>query len=81
MEKKERDELIRAIETHLDTRDKRFMFLKISFPNILPQINIEGSQRDTGWKIYDAFDKHQMIGSLMAHMNSIFDLDLTITYK
>jgi hypothetical protein len=81
MKNKERQALQEAIESHLDTRDKRFMFLKISFPELLPQINIEGSPRDTSWRFFDLFQRQQMTGSLMAHMNSVFNLDLTITYK
>jgi len=81
MKNKERQALQEAIEMHLDTRDKRFMFLKMSFPDILPLINIEGSPRDTSWGIFDLFQRQQMSGSLMAIMNSTFNLDLTLTHE
>ena len=81
MKNKERQALQEAIETHLDTRDKRFMFLKIHFRDLVPQIDLEGSSRDTSWRFVDLFQRHQMIGSLMACMNSTFDLELTITYE
>jgi hypothetical protein len=71
-----RDALIKALETHLDTRDKRFMFLKISFRDLVYQINLEGTPHEVAWNIYGAFEKHQMLGSLMACMNGYLDCDL-----
>jgi len=71
-----RDALIEALQTHLDTRDKRFMFLKIEFKDFVSQINLEGSAHDTAWNIYSTFEKNQMLGSLMACINNVFDTDL-----
>lgn len=71
-----RDALIVALETHLDTRDKRFMFLKVCFKELVSQINLEGSAHEVAWNIYSAFEKHQMLGSLMACMNGHLDCDL-----
>jgi hypothetical protein len=71
-----REALIEALAKHLDTRDKRFMFLKICFEDLLYQINIEGSPIETSWNIYSAFDRNCMLGSLMAAMNSYLDTDL-----
>ena len=79
MKTKEKNELIKAIEVYLDTRDKRFMFLKMSFPSILPQINIEGSQKETANNIYQMFEKQQMLGSFMSYMNATFDTDLLLS--
>ena len=75
----ERDLLIDALEKHLDTRDKRFMFLKVSFGKIVNNIQIEGSASDTAWNIYTEFEKRNMLGSLMAHMNSVFEEKLMLT--
>lgn len=71
-----RDNLIEVLQTHLDTRDKRFMFLKIEFRDLVSQINLEGSAIDTAWNIYSEFEKQQMLGSLMACINHIFDTEL-----
>jgi len=73
---KSRDRLIEALQTHLDTRDKRFMFLKIEFRDLVSQINLEGSAVDTAWNIFSEFEKQQMLGSLMACINNIFDTNL-----
>ena len=73
---KSRDRLIEALQTHLDTRDKRFMFLKIEFRDLVSQINLEGSAVDTAWNIFSEFEKQQMLGSLMACINNVFDTNL-----
>ena len=73
---KSRDRLIEALQTHLDTRDKRFMFLKIEFRDLVSQINLEGSAVDTAWNIFSELEKQQMLGSLMACINNIFDTNL-----
>jgi len=71
-----KEKLIEALIDKLDTRDKRYMFLKIFFKEILPQINIEGSQKETAWRIYEEFKKQQMLGSLMACLNGYLDTNL-----
>jgi cation transport regulator ChaB len=75
-----RDALIKALETYLDTRDKRYMFLKISFRDLVSRINLEGSAHEVAWNIYSEFEKQQMLGSLMAHMNNVFDIDLYLNH-
>lgn len=57
---------------HLDTRDKRFMFLKIFFPQSLPSINIEGSPRQTCTSIYFHFDRQGMKNELAKILNKHF---------
>jgi hypothetical protein len=78
-----RDALIEALENHLDTRDKRFMFLKCLFRNVVPisTIKLEGSAREAAWSIFEAFEKQNMLGSLMACINSVFDTDLLLIEK
>ena len=78
---KSRDALLRALETILDTRDKRFMFLKIEFPKVLSFINLEGSSHVVSFGIYDEFRKRGMLGSLMATLNSKLDTDLYLELK
>jgi hypothetical protein len=79
MTKNEIESLVEAIKKELDTRDKRFMFLKLEFPILVSRINLEGSAHECAWNIYFEFDKMGMTGSLMACMNTKFDLDLTLT--
>jgi len=71
-----KEELINALMDKLDTRDKRYMFLKITFKEILPNINIEGSPKETSLRIYEEFKKQCMLGSLIACMNSYLDCNL-----
>ena len=75
---KSRDILIDAIGTQLDTRDKRFMFLKIHFPKSVNRIQLEGSAHETACEIFFEFEKRDMIGSLIASLNSIFELNLNL---
>jgi hypothetical protein len=75
-----RDALLKALENHLDTRDKRFMFLKCNFGKSIQiaTIKLEGSAREGAWSIFEAFKNGNMLGSLMACINSIFDTDLLL---
>lgn len=75
-----RDALINALKSILDTRDKRFMFLRMEFNDLVSMINIEGSAHDTAWNIYLAFEKQQMLGSLMACLNSKLGADLYLEF-
>ena len=81
LKKECRDNLIDALAKELDTRDKRFMFIKCTFPHvprILGRINLEGSPQESAWQIYSEFEKQAMLGSLIACMNSIFKSDLDL---
>ena len=71
-----RDALIKALEIELDTRDKRFMFLRMEFKELVSKINLEGSAHSVALNIYYEFEKQEMIGSLMACLNSKLDTDL-----
>jgi hypothetical protein len=81
MNEENHDNLIKAIETHLDTRDKRFMFLKICFKDLVSRIQLEGPAHDVAWNIYSEFEKQQMLGSLMACINSYFETNLYLDYE
>ncbi|MDD5648902.1 MAG: hypothetical protein PHF86_00550 [Candidatus Nanoarchaeia archaeon] len=74
--KKCRDKIIEALQKNLDTRDKRFMFLKICFKELVSKVQLEGSSHETAWNLYSEFEKQCMVGSLAACLNSYFDEDL-----
>lgn len=71
-----RDKLVETLAKELDTRDKRFMFLKCQFPSLVSRINLEGSPINVGYEIYWEFEKQRMLGSLMASINNVFDSEL-----
>ena len=71
-----RDSLLNSIETILDTRDKRYMFMRMEFKQIVPMIDLEGSPRQVAWNIYCEFEKQSMLGSLIATINAKFDTNI-----
>lgn len=73
-----RDALLKALEDILDTRDKRYMFLRMEFRDMIRYIQLEGSAQNASLKIYIEFEKRGMIGSLIATLNSKFDLNLLL---
>lgn len=75
------DDFIEELQNHLDTRDKRFMFLKCMFPKSAPVIELEGSSRHTALNIYTHFRLQNMRGSLAACMNKVFDTNIEIPKK
>jgi len=81
MRQEEIDDLIDAIATQLPTWGMRYMFLKVTFPKIIHHIQLEGTPIDTAYNIYEEFRKRGMIGSLMAVMNTTFELNLMLTYS
>ena len=79
--KESRDKLVEVIIKELDTRDKRFMFLKCMFshvPSLVGRINLEGSSYNSAWEIYFEFEKQNMLGSLIACMNNVFQSNLEL---
>jgi hypothetical protein len=74
------DNLLEFLSKELDTRDKRYMFLKMEFPKFIKHIDLEGCAYSTSYNIYDHFDKQGMVGSLIATINCKFDTDLRINY-
>lgn len=76
--KKSRMELLDSIASILDTRDKRFMFLKLEFPRLVSRINLEGSSDNVAWNFYEEFRKQCMLGSLIATFNGKFETDLIL---
>lgn len=75
---KTRNDLTYALEKELDTRDKRYMFLRLEFKDFLYNLNIEGSPRDIAWDIYRYFEKQCMIGELIETMNVKFDYNIKL---
>ena len=53
--------MVHNIEKVLDTRDKRFMFLKLTFPDELPMIDIEGTPREAAGNIVKRFINNDSI--------------------
>lgn len=82
-EKNEKDALIDAIALHLDTRDKRYMFIKCMFTRNdgidISRIQLEENSFTAAFNIVEYFAKHKMDGSLMACINTIFDLELMLS--
>ena len=74
------DNLLEFLSKELDTRDKRYMFLRMEFPEFIKNIDLEGSASIASYHIYDHFDKQGMVGSLMATIPCKFDTDLRINY-
>lgn len=74
-----RDSLLSAMEEKLDTRDKRFMFLKMEFKELVSRIDLEGSAHQTAWNIFVEFEKQCMLGSLIACLNSKLNTDILLT--
>ena len=82
MTNKEKLYLISEMAAVLDTRDKRYMFIKAMFHDIdISRIQLEGSAHVTCYNIADEFEKQSMLGSLAACLNNTFDLNITINYK
>lgn len=66
------DVLIKNLSIYLDTRDKRFMFLKIFFPVFVYKIDLEGSPRNAAMNIYKYFDKNDSLEDLEKHFSETF---------
>jgi hypothetical protein len=76
-----RDKIISVIETQLDTRDKRFMYLKIQFPRLVSKIQLEDNSYQAANNIYWEFEKQGMVGSLVASLNMVFDSNIELEIK
>jgi len=57
-------QLLNAIEKELDTRDKRFMFLKLEYPFVIPKAQLEGTIEYCSYSIYIEIDKHSLLSEL-----------------
>lgn len=68
-----KENMLKVISRELDTRDKRFMFLKLMFPDLLSTIQIEGNIKETSYNILIKFENSNMLGSLCAVLNTYFD--------
>lgn len=64
------NDLIKAIETYLDTRDKRYMFLLLEFKEVIPYINLEGTPNCVAWSIATEFKNRGKISNLVNIFNS-----------
>ena len=73
-----RDKLNKSLSTILDTRDKRYMFLRMEFPRTISFINLEGAANYASHEIIEEFQKRGMLGSLIACLNSKLDTNLNL---
>jgi hypothetical protein len=56
----------------LNTHDKRYMFLRVLFPQYVSRINLEGSSLETCYRIVDYFLKSGTYSELEAAFYRIF---------
>jgi len=47
-----KESVIKVLSKELDTRDKRYMFLKLEFPKFVSRIDLEGSSYNVAHSIY-----------------------------
>lgn len=73
-----RDQILGVLENHLDTRDKRYMFLKLTFPKMCARIQLEGSAEETAFNIFDEVERQEMIEALIARLNSAFQTNIPL---
>jgi hypothetical protein len=66
------DKTLDIMTSNLDTRDKRFMFLKICFPEVIPYVNIEGSPKNACFAIYNELGKRGYLPELEKKLQEIF---------
>lgn len=69
-------QIIELIIKELDTRDKRYMFLKILFPASLALINLEGAPKNVAWAMAQHF-KNQGESSFESFSYALTDLFTT----
>ena len=81
--KESREALIKALCYYLSTRDKRFLFLYIFYPEHVFDINLEGSPKDAAFCIYLHFKKQGvlMLRNLILRMNDSFRINLIFEDK
>lgn len=65
--------LLLAIEKELDTRDKRFMFLKLEFPSLVLYAKLEGNIAECAASIYNEFGRLNKLEKLQSVFETKFD--------
>lgn len=66
-------EILKRIQTNLDTRDKRFMFIKILWPRMVHRVDLEGATLDFSVRLYLEFKKAGLINDLNHSLSTYFD--------
>lgn len=61
-------ELLKLIQDNLDTRDKRFMFLKIIYPEFVHRVYLEGATLDFSVRLYLEFEKQNRLNELETYI-------------
>lgn len=64
--------MVHNLANELDTHDKRFMFLKIFFPEFLGLVNLEGSPKEVAFRLVDFFLKQDILHDLEDKFNRTF---------
>lgn len=59
------ERLLEILQKELDTRDKRYMFIRLEFPELTSRIDLEGSAYQSSCNIIFEFKKHQKIDKLI----------------
>lgn len=80
LSEKSKDLLKSALKHHLDTRDKRFMFLRILYPEILKYgyIDLDGSPTLAAFNIIEEFIKRGKLEELARSIAYFFQEDLIL---
>ena len=63
------EKLLKLLQKELDTRDKRFMFIRLEFPRLVSRIDLEGSAYHASCNIIFEFRKHQEVDNLIKIAN------------
>lgn len=71
-----KDVLIFELSAHLDSRDKRYTFLKCCFNGVQDIIKLEGSVKEASINIYEYFKKNNSLGEIAACMNTYYNTDI-----
>ena len=66
-------EVISALNNILTTTDKRYMFLKMEFPHVIPYINLEGSPNNVSTAIVSEFIRRGLVNKLINILNNKFN--------
>lgn len=68
----EKDLTLILIANHLETVDKRYMFLKILIPHLVNYVRLEGSINITSNSIYNEAKKHGLLKKLETKLRDTF---------
>ena len=76
-----KEKLVEFLCNCLDSRDKRYMFLRLEFPKVISHIQLDGSAHYVSWQIIFEFENRNMLGSLIATLNAKLGANLDLETK